>query len=144
MEKLLKAKKSLAQNSKKGFTLVELIIVIVIIAILIAALLPAVLGAIDRANRTADAADARTVLTAASIYALDLKDAGITITSDTPYSTAGLPAIGTTSAFDIILSYIPAAGAYMQAGNFSEWIFRDGMPVSVTITARAGEAIVVP
>ena len=69
MEKFLKARKSLSKNGSKGFTLVELIIVIVIIAILIAALLPAVIGAIRRANIAADQADARTILTAASVWA---------------------------------------------------------------------------
>jgi len=59
MQKLLR--------SRKGFTLIELIVVIVIIAILIAALTPAILGVIRRANRAADEADLRTVMTAGSV-----------------------------------------------------------------------------
>ena len=57
-------------TSKKGFTLIELIVVIVIIAILIAALTPAILGVIRRANIAADEADARTVMMAGSVAGL--------------------------------------------------------------------------
>ena len=71
MKNLIRAGKGLAQNSKKGFTLMELIIVIVIIAILVAALVPAIIGAIERANNAANMADARTIFTAASVAAID-------------------------------------------------------------------------
>ena len=71
MEKLLNARKRLSMNSKKGFTLVELIVVIVILAILVAALTPAILGVINRANRSADEADVRSILMAAQVAALD-------------------------------------------------------------------------
>ena len=70
MNKLLKARKVFAQSSTKGFTLVELIVVIVIIAILVAALTPAILGVISRANRVADEADARSVMMAGSVAAM--------------------------------------------------------------------------
>jgi len=56
-------------KKQKGFTLTELIVVIVIIAILVAALTPAILGVINRANRAADEADARTMMIAASTAA---------------------------------------------------------------------------
>ena len=62
---------SLKQNRKKGFTMVEMIIVIVIIAILIAVVTPAVLGVLDRANRVADQADAQSILMAAGVAGLD-------------------------------------------------------------------------
>jgi prepilin-type N-terminal cleavage/methylation domain-containing protein len=61
---------NLRKHRNKGFTLVELIVVIVIIAILVAALTPAILGVIDRANVSADEADARSVLMAASVAAM--------------------------------------------------------------------------
>jgi len=65
----MKASQKLRKNGRKGFTLVELIIVIVIIAILIAALTPAIMGVIQRANKAADEADLRTVMLAAQTAA---------------------------------------------------------------------------
>lgn len=59
------------RKNKKGFTLIEIIVVIVIIAILAAALTPSILGVIDRANVSADDADARTVMTAAQLARID-------------------------------------------------------------------------
>ena len=71
MDMLRNVAGTLVKNRKKGFTLIELIVVIVIIAILIAALAPAILGVIDRANISADEADARSILMAASVAALN-------------------------------------------------------------------------
>ena len=48
---------------KKGFTLVELMVVIVIIGILVAIIVPSVTSAIDAANRQAAIANAKSSLT---------------------------------------------------------------------------------
>lgn len=60
MEKLWNKK-----NSKKGFTLVELIVVLVILAILAAIMVPALIGWIDKAKEKQAAINARTVYLAA-------------------------------------------------------------------------------
>lgn len=51
-------------KNKKGFTLVELIVVLVILAILIALLVPALTGYIDKANDQKVIAEARQLLVA--------------------------------------------------------------------------------
>ena len=43
--------KGLKRNSRKGFTLVELLVVLVILAILAAAIIPSMMGFIDRAKQ---------------------------------------------------------------------------------------------
>lgn len=57
------------KNNKKGFTLVELIVVLVILAILAAILVPALLGYIDRAKTSQYELEAKSVYMAAQAAA---------------------------------------------------------------------------
>ena len=61
-------KKGLTRKNKKGFTLIELVVVIAILGILAAILIPVIGGFIERANRAADLANARNLFNSASIY----------------------------------------------------------------------------
>lgn len=68
-----------ALKEKKGFTLVELIVVLVILAILAALLIPALTGYIDRANNEKIIAETRQAVMAAQTiaseeYANNVKD----------------------------------------------------------------------
>lgn len=73
-EVLQRSKKNL--KNKKGFTLIELIVVIVIIGILAAIVIPNLAGFTNSAKIKADVATARTLATAAaSAYADDPKEA---------------------------------------------------------------------
>ena len=94
--------KKYGKSTKRGFTLVELIVVIVILAVLAAMLVPALIGYVERARREKDYQAASTVYSAAQaavteMYAkgdLDKGTAGnITKTSDTDgvvYDLAGV------------------------------------------------------
>ncbi|MEG1426554.1 MAG: prepilin-type N-terminal cleavage/methylation domain-containing protein [Oscillospiraceae bacterium] len=62
MKKLTNLKKN-----KKGFTLVELLVVLVILAILAAAIIPSMMGFIDKAKNESAAAECRNVLLAANV-----------------------------------------------------------------------------
>ena len=57
------------KNNKKGFTLVELIVVLVILAILAALLVPALTGYIDRAKKKQTVAETRQSVMAAQTIA---------------------------------------------------------------------------
>ena len=57
------------KNDKKGFTLVELIVVLVILAILAALLVPALTGYIDKAKEKSIIAETRSVVMAAQTLA---------------------------------------------------------------------------
>lgn len=57
--------KKMKANKKKGFTLVELIVVLVILAILAALLIPALTGYIDKAKNKSIVAETRQVVMAA-------------------------------------------------------------------------------
>ena len=59
----------LKKNNKKGFTLVELIVVLVILAILAALLIPALTGYIDKAKKKQIVAETRQAVMAAQTIA---------------------------------------------------------------------------
>lgn len=61
------------KNSKKGFTLIELIVVIAILAILALILIPSISGYVGRANTARDQANTRSLYTAA-VLALENED----------------------------------------------------------------------
>lgn len=65
-------KKSITNNDNKGFTLVELIVVLVILAILAAILVPALLGYIDSARDKQYMLNARNCMTAAQAQLIEL------------------------------------------------------------------------
>lgn len=72
------------RNRKKGFTLVEVIVVLVILAILAALMIPALTGWIDRANERSAIVEARQVLLAAQTMASEIH-AGVL--AETEYTT---------------------------------------------------------
>lgn len=59
--------KLIKKNNKKGFTLVELIVVIAILAILALILVPAITGYVEKANKSKDYANARALYSEAVI-----------------------------------------------------------------------------
>lgn len=59
--------KKTTKNKKKGFTLIELVVVIAILAILALILIPSITGYIAKANTAKDAANANAVYTAAQL-----------------------------------------------------------------------------
>ncbi len=60
--------KLIRKSRKKGFTLIELIVVIAILAILAAILVPVVGGMIEKANIAADVANAKNVFNCVQIF----------------------------------------------------------------------------
>lgn len=86
---LLKRRMENTKKNKKGFTLVELIVVLVIIAILAAVLIPTMSGYISRARKTAAQSGCKTEVTAYSAALTDLiSDGKVWTADDTPLANS--------------------------------------------------------
>ena len=87
----------LRKNNKKGFTLVELIVVLVILAILAALLIPALTGYIDKAKEKQIVAETRQSVMAAQTIADELYGNGtttITFNTTTGFTDTAIAAAG--------------------------------------------------
>lgn len=101
-------------KNKKGFTLVEMIVVLAIIGILIALIAPNMARIIKDGQETSDAAKAKTALTAAQAYGTRQVSAGQTVAP-----AAGV-AVGTSGAFMIELNDTNMKAAYSLAPASTE------------------------
>ena len=102
--------KKMKENKKKGFTLVELIVVLVILAILAALLIPALTGYIDKARKKSIIAETRQVVMAAQTLADEAyakKDVNATVT------------FGNDNSADVLISDV-ADLAEVDAKNIDE------------------------
>lgn len=68
-------------NNKKGFTLMEMLIVVAIIVVLVAIAIPVFTGQIEKANQATDAANVRAAYAEAVVSALE-NDGNGTATTD--------------------------------------------------------------
>lgn len=71
------------QDAQKGFTLVELIVVIAILGILTALVVPNVTGYVAKAQETTNQTNAQMIYTAAQLYITDKDIAGTPVTGIT-------------------------------------------------------------
>ena len=100
----------------KGFTLLEMLIVIAIIAILVGIIIPVVSNATTRAKAAVDAATLRSVLSEASVDLLCGISAGSSDTSGyvTIKNQGGLISIHATLHNDLKCKSFPDAGLYVS------------------------------
>ena len=71
-------------RSKKGFTLMEMLIVVAIIAILIAIAIPTFASQLEKANQATDAANIRAAYAEAVVKALDAAGGEATVVTESP------------------------------------------------------------
>lgn len=109
-------------KNKKGFTLIEMLVVIAIIAILVAIIVPTVTNATNKAKFATDAANLRSALAEAEIHHLTANDlvagtehtctAGNCYTSFTPKATY-------TGGSTVVIGFSDAGVPSAKIGNYT-------------------------
>lgn len=94
--------KKLGKSSKKGFTLVELIVVLVILAVLAAMLVPALVGYIDRAKKEKEYQAASTVYAAAQALATETYGKGGDLQGTDAKNTFTLKEVKALTGVDVV------------------------------------------
>ncbi|MBQ8940913.1 MAG: type II secretion system protein [Firmicutes bacterium] len=108
-------------KDQKGFSLVELIVVIAIMVILIAMLVPNVVGYIKKASWATEQNGASTIFSAAQTYATDLYTAGSWSSSVTIGTDDLIKAELLTKSPSISYSIVTVSSATTPAVSYVTW-----------------------
>lgn len=145
MKKIFELKKN-----EKGFTLIELIIVIAILAIIAAVAVPNIIGAVDNSRKSADVANAKIILNAA--VQVQAKDANASIVPATITDLSSAPAAGAANEafYNALVTElngsipVPKYKGGDAAGASYFNLVVNGSQLSVTVTATGGDLNVAP
>ena len=131
-------------KNRKGFTLMELIVVLIIIAILMAALLPSLIGWINDARESALRTEGRTALVAVQGVVTQARGTGFWSDTDrSPYTTAATPALIIADLrFQELMQEAGIYGSRTGAGNFVDPFNRAAPLSNIQALIMEGENVV--
>lgn len=123
----------------KGFTLVELIVVIAIIGIMASILVPSMLGYIKKANQTSANQNARSIFNQLSMSALDLDEAGIVMGNNGDFILSDSGVTGDQGDCVDLKAWL-ASGSFSSSqeslisrslGGYIDIVYKNGYPYAV-------------
>lgn len=143
----MKNLKNKLKNNKKGFTLVEIIVVLVILAVLAAAAIPTMLGFVEDAKGKAEIANARAAYVACQSIATEEQASGMvqatttgktvaSLISGTKYTigdSGGNAKLNTMLATDMTDAEVTPT---IAAGKVTKIVFKNG---EYTVTINSGK-----
>lgn len=129
--------------NNKGFSLVELIIVIAIMAVLIGVLAPQYLRYVERSRTATDQDNVTAIVSAIQVYGADPQAANLLANGDTITLNRGTASAYTTDANGALADAMTQAGitALPQLTNRNTW---SSVVITVTINATTGNITVTP
>ena len=134
------------QKNNKGFTLVEMIVVIAIIGILAGVIGPKVTAYITTANSTTTAANAKTLYSTLNAYCTSQISSGTPVTDGTYTGTLTSGALtladGATHSITTIGDYINLKE--LKEGDKISATISDNLVTSLTYTPNGGTAVTYP
>ncbi len=117
------------KTTRKGFTLIELIVVIAIIGVLAAILVPAMLGWVKKSKIQAANADAKTIMTNINAGIEELDEEGYDAIADNWYDLNGINATATN---DLIKQYASYYGDTLNSTKCS-YLTKDGVAICCVV-----------
>ena len=117
------------KTTRKGFTLIELIVVIAIIGVLAAILVPAMLGWVKKSKIQAANADAKTIMTNINAGIEELDEEGYDAIADNWYDLNGINEAATN---DLIKQYASYYGDTLNSTKCSYYT-KDGVAIACVV-----------
>jgi prepilin-type N-terminal cleavage/methylation domain-containing protein len=123
-------------QKKKGFTLIELIVVIAILGILAAVAVPRLTGFQQQARRTQIVTDSRTIATAIDALIAQSNTGNITAVATSPSTSAAMAADPVVVASGVVPTNIVTL-TYTATGDFTMTETLGGTPYTAARTGNA-------
>lgn len=127
------------KQKRKGFTLIEMLVVIAIIAILVAVIVPTVVSATTKAKAATDAANLRTILGEANVQLVDSDvDVAASIANMTTFKCASFPGADAFIYYvnpGFMVAYYSNDGSVYTIGSFAEAASTGNAPAAASLPA---------
>lgn len=125
------------KNTSKGFTLIEMLVVIAIIAILVAIIVPTVTSSTTKAKAATDAANLRSIMGVANVNLLeDTADVAAAAAAMTTFNCASFPGAKAYIYYvnpGFIIAYYDNGGNKYTIDSFAEAAASGNAPIAVNL-----------